>query len=467
MRKNQQQHKESSDTIESKKIPEKSELSSLESSESMTDIGLNQNEIGCQEKQDTFSECKDHDCSLLKAMLALSTDFRILSNRFSALEGFIVDWMSGINERMEMDDKRRETGTETVFLASRGTQCPSPLPKNDLDSSDKPITPMKVPNKPEIERDESKCQKTADRKEADEKNRSYADKVSQGKQANQNSRHEKNRSSTANDKNSTKEVKDRNTTRKDDVVRSTQKNIKKEDENKNAKTTNLRHSDDEQVLILSDSVLNGVDEKRLGASYDFHCKIKKCYTNNEIEKTFQDEIFENHVTPTITVLHVGVNDLKKVSPQNASTSLIKSVQAIKKISPKTKVVVSSVAPTSKHDLDVKREAYNALNRAEMIHDDTVSFLCHENLDALSYRFMSKDGIHPTSYGSSVLARNLGRHISNILWKVVLPRSRKPRSNNNYNRSTHRFQGGFKPHIYDLEHVPPQIPLRNRFSPFTR
>ena len=41
-------------------------------------------------------------------------------------------------------------------------------------------------------------------------------------------------------------------------------------------------------------------------------------------------------------------------------------------------IAQVMRPTSKHDLDVKREAYNALNRAEMIHDDTVSFLCHGN-----------------------------------------------------------------------------------------
>ena len=229
------------------------------------------------------------------------------------------------------------------------------------------------------------------------------------------------------------------------------------------KTRNSRLSDVEQVLILSDSVLNGVDEERLGVSYDFNCKIKKCYTNSEIEKTFQDEIRENHVKPTITVLHVGINDLKKVSPQNASTSFTNSVKAIKKICPQTKVVVSSVAPSSKQDLDVKRVAYNALNRAEMIHDNSISFLYHENLDALTYRFMSKDGIHPTSYGSSVLARNLGRHISNVLWKVVMPKFRRPRQNHSPN--AHRFQRGFKQFGYDFEHdVLPPISLRNRFSP---
>ena len=64
MRKNLEQHRESFETIESKQDSARSELSSSEISESMEQIGLNQNDVGCQDKQDPIAECKDHECNL-------------------------------------------------------------------------------------------------------------------------------------------------------------------------------------------------------------------------------------------------------------------------------------------------------------------------------------------------------------------------------------------------------------------
>ena len=469
MRKNSDHFKESLDTIELKKIPERSELSTLETAESMLRIGLNQNEVGSQDKQqeqDPFANCKDHDCSLLKSMLTMTSDLRTLGDKFDALENFVVEWLTGLAPVFQSIKQKLEEREERVSVKTRSTQCPSTPTKNCQECQQKSIIPSETANSPVKESNEAKSQVIADSQQADERNgRSYAEVAGKEKPANQKDRQQTSRPTSANEKNPSRENTDKKTGKTDDVERtsiSTQQGKKKDDENKDAKNfRNSKCTEDDQVLILSDSVLNGIDKERLGKSYNFNCRIKKCYTSSEIEQSLKDELKESSVKPTVTVLHVGINDLKKSSPQNASSSFIKSVKAVRKICPQTKVIISSVAPTSKQDLDVKREAFNALNRAELIHDSSVSFLCHENLDALSYRIMSKDGIHPTSHGASILARNLGRHICNMLWKIVMPKPRKSRAIYNHDM----FQKGFEPRRIVFKRNSPPLSLRNRFGPF--
>ena len=135
--------------------------------------------------------------------------------------------------------------------------------------------------------------------------------------------------------------------------------------------------------------------------------------------------------------------------------------------PQTKVVISTVAPVLKKDLDVKRDAFNALNKSEMINDSSMSFLSHDNLDAMSWRYMHKDGIHPTKDGSSILARNLGRHICSVLWKVVHHKNRRPMTNRpydkNFNWSGNMHDRGCIGGFRYLDHPP--LSTRNRFEAF--
>ena len=64
------------------------------------------------------------------------------------------------------------------------------------------------------------------------------------------------------------------------------------------------------------------------------------------------------------------------------------------------------------NLQAKRELFNALVFSELVEDPNISFVAHENLHFTS----PKDNIHPNMKGSSVIARNLGRHIHNLFWE---------------------------------------------------
>ena len=44
---------------------------------------------------------------------------------------------------------------------------------------------------------------------------------------------------------------------------------------------------------------------------------------------------------------------------------------------------------------------------------------------MNKRYLTRDGIHPSYTGSSVLARNLGRHMKNLLWETPPKRKTFP------------------------------------------
>ena len=61
----------------------------------------------------------------------------------------------------------------------------------------------------------------------------------------------------------------------------------------------------------------------------------------------------------------------------------------------------------------QRESFSThLFFSELVENPNISFVAHENLHFTPL----KDTIHPNMKGSSVIARNLGRHIHNLFWE---------------------------------------------------
>lgn len=429
-----------------------------------SDAATQTSDGGCQGKHDGSDVYKTENYHLMQAILGMSTELRALSTKILDMERVLASCV-GVQDRWvnAMESAVAEAKVEDsdiIIMKSRGNQCPSTPPK----ITDPLLSPSCTATERESRQDsmveaDNRSENVASNQQADNILQEPERNVKKPPSANQNSRQNTPQSRAAKGGESPQRNirQNKNTQSKfDDVDRNNKLSERKEKEKKSG---NHHVSNDKQVLVLSDSVLNGINDQRLGTSYDFNCTIKNCYTSSEIESSFKDELGKNG-KPQITVLHVGINDLKKSSPQEASKAFVKAARCIKNICPESKLIISSVVPVSNDDLEVKRDAFNAINKAELIHEKGISFMTHENLDALSYRFMNKDGIHPTRDGASILARNLGRGICNVLWKSVHSRGRKVSSKNYYhNPSKPLFQG-------PTFHGPPSIPLRNRFSPLS-
>ena len=414
---------------------------------------------GCQGKQDSCADCKSFNHSMMQAILVMSTELRALSTKIMDMECVLRDcvvvqerWVKSMVDVLHEQEAKVEQNDE-IIMKSRGIQCPS--------------TPTKITNQmstPSSSLPDSESQKEpANVSEKRQKVSLSSQQADNNGGDDQSSTNEKSRKKASIDapsgtnafsgqKAAKKQPVPMSTLAETDDVKPKPSAPRKKEKLQDAE---IHNSNDRQVLILSDSVLNGVNEHRLGSSYDFNCSIKNCYTTHEIEKSFE-EVIKAKGNPQITVLHIGINDLKKSSPQEASKSFVKAAKSIKSICPNTKVVISAVAPVSKDDLAVKSEAFNAINKAELIHEKGFSFMSHENLDALSYRFMNQDGIHPTRDGSSILARNLGRHICSVLWQRV--HYSKAKAPYKYKPDGQRYSHG-----HSQFHT---IPLRNRFDPLS-
>ena len=113
------------------------------------------------------------------------------------------------------------------------------------------------------------------------------------------------------------------------------------------------------------------------------------------------------------VVHCWINDIRTKDPKDASKKMVKSLKGILKDRPNLTVIVSKTPPVKDSNLQAKRELFNALVFfSELVEDPNISFVAHENLHFTS----PKDTIHPNMKGSSVIARNLGRHIHNLFWE---------------------------------------------------
>lgn len=214
-----------------------------------------------------------------------------------------------------------------------------------------------------------------------------------------------------------------------DHAKNTTKKIEKQRKNDANRDSNFSRTYDVKtngsntlphVLFIHDSTMAKIDRKRLGRSYGLHIisqkanKIADC--KQHIENICPDDKID------CIVLHSGINDIKGTDPNVASKDLTAVVKQIKNRLPKTKVVVSRIAPVKDRILEGRRELFNALLFTELPHHQ-VSVISHENLHAESGKNM-RDHIHPSNRGTSILAGNLGRHIHRLFWEQQ--RRRPPR-----------------------------------------
>ena len=128
-----------------------------------------------------------------------------------------------------------------------------------------------------------------------------------------------------------------------------------------------------RLLILHDSIMNGVDPLRLGRGYGLHVIKKKAATITDCLQT------AHKATPHDAILlHNSVNDLKTTDAEDESQRLVTCVKTILTTNKKAQVIVSKATPTTRPDLTAKRELYNALCFATLHDSDRVTFVAHDD-----------------------------------------------------------------------------------------
>ena len=179
------------------------------------------------------------------------------------------------------------------------------------------------------------------------------------------------------------------------------------------------------ALLVHDSILNGIQESRLGRSYGMKIFKHKAHTVEEIDDAVKSTCARMSRPPDAILIHCGINDLKTRGTETTCHSLLKKARKISHDYPGTKVVISKIAATRDQKLQIKRDLYNAILTAELqAESDIVS---HDNLRS-SQEFVRIDRIHPTPRETGLLAGNIGRHLRGLFWKSPR-RSAKSRHRN--------------------------------------
>ena len=205
-----------------------------------------------------------------------------------------------------------------------------------------------------------------------------------------------------------------------------QKKTKKGKEDNNSAIQ--KNSDLPEVVFVHDSVMSKVNGNRLALSYGFQAEQKTAYKIDDMGPSIKTSVSSSGKQVDAIVIHCGLNDVKKSDPQKCSKAFAKEIKEISAENPNSQIVISKIAPIHDANLEVQRNVFNAMITKELYTTKNVSFIDHTNFNTK----MTRDGIHPTTRGASILAGNLGRHIRNLFWKKPR-RSARWRSSNNQNK----------------------------------
>ena len=160
----------------------------------------------------------------------------------------------------------------------------------------------------------------------------------------------------------------------------------------------------ERICILSGSMLNRLDGKRLSNKH-FDVKIR-CHGGCTIKCLYTHLSWAFNLLPQHIIIHVGTNDCAKQISDTVLKELFDLKIFILKVLPSCKVWIS--LPIMRTDNKVANAVIRNLNvkvkkQCDMIID-------HSNINE---RHLSRGGLHLNDYGTKLIAKNMISHIRQL------------------------------------------------------
>ena len=164
------------------------------------------------------------------------------------------------------------------------------------------------------------------------------------------------------------------------------------------------------VAIVGDSMVKDVIGQRMSAKDPDHHFVVKSIAGANLED------MEDYIKPQVRrapaklILHVGTNDVKKLSPQAIANSTMNLVAQVRDNSPETNVGISALLVRSDNSsLASKIKQVNAILK-EYCNLKKIPFLSNSNIK--NYHLNSR-GLHLNKKGSLVLESNLVEFAKNL------------------------------------------------------
>lgn len=179
------------------------------------------------------------------------------------------------------------------------------------------------------------------------------------------------------------------------------KNVRHEYHERFIKQNNSNDTSDvvrkKQLLLIGDSMLNGINEKSLlnknvevNMKYFSGAKIKDL--NNRLDTLLEEK-------PDIVVMHVGTNNTPHMASNEDTDELLQLKHRIERTLPNTEVIISSLITRSddgKANITIKK-----VNR----HLNQLKINIMDN-DNITHQDLGKKGLHLSKFGKAKFAKNL-------------------------------------------------------------
>ena len=157
-----------------------------------------------------------------------------------------------------------------------------------------------------------------------------------------------------------------------------------------------------KIIIVGDSLMNGINEKGLSKSHSVKVNNIPCGTSDVILDKLEDFLKNK---PDGLIVHAGKNDITK--GKNLLNNDKKILKKVKKLSPNTKVAFSSIV-TRKDKKDISKTVQDTNSRLK-------NYCSQENIDFIQNSNIMEEHLgikklHLNKKGNSFLANNFLKYL---------------------------------------------------------
>ena len=174
--------------------------------------------------------------------------------------------------------------------------------------------------------------------------------------------------------------------------------------NKSKNSTEVNGTDKRKILIVGDSMLNGIKENGFrNDKFDVNLKYFSGAKVSDIANKMDNLLKKNL---DCVVLHVGTNNAPVMPSSGILDEILSMKHHIEKVSPKTKVVISSPIVRT----DNGKAALTIKNLNQHLRELDIEIIENSNI---TFKDLGKKGLHLAKYGKFKLVKNIMQKLNKL------------------------------------------------------
>ena len=165
-------------------------------------------------------------------------------------------------------------------------------------------------------------------------------------------------------------------TQEKELRNSKERNSKEVSEEQDARTKAEKKAERKKIIIIGDSLLNGLEEKKMKRNHDIQIRPHPGASSLDISDHIRPVLRRN---PDCIIVHAGTNDITK--RKDTIKNIEEMVSEAKRMSPSTNIVVSELVV--RHDSPQKKQKSEELNTKikDLAKRLQIPVICHANINS--------------------------------------------------------------------------------------